>query len=95
MLPVSHQHQHQLPITMIKNPKSTVFLDVFLKPHPDLKVGVVTDHHRFLVHDEFGKSEGWFVSGTVRALSKMRNGTLHAIVEDEDLDALVPTLRHR
>ena len=70
-------------------------LDVYLKPSPVLVVGLITDNHALLVHDENGKSERWIVSGTIRSLSKMDNGMIHAVVEDEDLDYQVQFIRHR
>lgn len=70
-------------------------LQVFLQPSPLLRVGLVTDDHSLFVHDEDGHNEKWIVSGVIRSLSTMDNGMVHAVVEDEDLDAQVPFLRHR
>jgi len=69
-------------------------LQVFLKPSPILKVGLITDSHSIFVHDEDGNNEKWIVSGVIRSLSTMDNGMVYAVVEDEDLDVQVPFLRH-
>ena len=73
----------------------TTMLEVYLKPSPLLEVGLVTDDHSFLVHDEHGKPQKWEVSGTIRRLSKAKNGLVKALVEDEDLDHQVQSIRHR
>ena len=80
---------------MIKKNMPTTMLEVYLKPSPLLEVGLVTDDHSFLVHDEHGKPQKWEVSGTIRRLSKAKNGLVKALVEDEDLDYQVQFIRHR
>lgn len=71
-------------------------LEVYLKKSPLLKVGMVTDNHSFLVHDEFGKPEGWVVTGVVRSLTESAvKGMWFAEVEDVDLDYQVQFIHHR
>jgi hypothetical protein len=70
-------------------------LEVYLKPSPLLEVGLVTDDHSLVVHSADGTSQKWIVTGTIKSLSKAKNGLVKALVEDEDLDYQVQFIRHR